>query len=727
MEVVAAPGALLDLGAVVRIVPTHRQLARVAVAVAIAGAAQSCGGAQRPAPIVAPRPPTPVVVTDATIDDVRRAYLAMPIDDPRREATRQRLVDHILARSGEAMDAGYGAAVEKLAAVTSLYTPAELTEAQLPSGLEPLARYLVAKGSPRGDEARVLSALFVLSRIRPDQPEHARLYRKIKEWGFSSRAAMSAPLEEFDGLLETWEEHARLTPTPEVLKTLARLYVDRRDAMIELFQSSERRVPLSASVFHGVQQTAVNVAAVYLRQGDLASALTHVDAMGPQGGVEERLMTILQQALEDGEEGAGAILDLARVYGDGGYSRVTRALCVHGLRRRPTDGRFSQCLGRIAAAEGDFSGAMAHYAEAVRLSPDDRTLYDEILEVLNGLMEQGLFSADTTQTRLIANRATEILEERLRRWPDTPPPVKPEDLYLAIGIAEMNAGNAKEAEERLRRSLRAGETLGALMQLGLLLERENRGAEAADVYRRALLQTTRQTADPPRRAEILERLGDALRMQGEGQQASKMYEEGLALWDRNLSRLKGRRIGLAHLRRGILLGRLDRKTDSLDAFEKAIELAPEMRETYATILAHMVVSEADPGFAHRVFRTALNQLSLEPEWKVYFALWLRTIAARTGQPTDPDVDGVLKDVAEGDSWSAQLARLALGEIGYAQLLQRATDAGERTEAHFYEGTRRLAAGDREGAREMFEKVLQSHMVNFYEYTMAQELIGGARR
>ena len=76
----------------------------------------------------------------------------------------------------------------------------------------------------------------------------------------------------------------------------------------------------------------------------------------------------------------------------------------------------------------------------------------------------------------------------------------------------------------------------------------------------------------------------------------------------------------------MLLGRLARRTDSVSAFEQAMELAPDMRETYATILAYLAVSEPDSRFAHRVFRSALNQLSLEPEWKVYFALWLRMIA-----------------------------------------------------------------------------------------------------
>ena len=156
-----------------------------------------------------------------------------------------------------------------------------------------------------------------------------------------------------------------------------------------------------------------------------------------------------------------------------------------------------------------------------------------------------------------------------------------------------------------------------------------------------------------------------------------------------------------------------------------MELAPGLRETYATILAFLVVAEPDLGFARRVYRHALNQLSLEPEWKVYFGLWLKTIAGRKGDDVDKvlEVDNVLSDLSEGNEWSAKLARFASGKLSYEVLLGEASGIGERSEAHFYEGARRLGANDLEGARSMFQLVLQARMVNFYEFAMAQELIG----
>jgi tetratricopeptide (TPR) repeat protein len=638
---------------------------------------------------------------------------------------RQRLVAHRLDKNAEVLASGdYEVLVEHLVSITELYTPEEIEGGALPLGLEPIARELVTKGSPRGDEARVLSGWLVLHKLRPDDAAATEGYHEVRTWVFDSRAALNPPLERFEeGLCEVWEEHARLTPTPKVLATLARLYVERRNALIAVAQAAEQRFPFSEAMFEGAQQTAFSVAGVYLRHGDIAAATTHLSAMGAARGEDGRLLELLEAAREEGGEGSGALLELAARYLRRGRPDVAHGVCVTGLRGDLQDPRFPRCLAHVAAEENDFAGAMAWYGEALRLLPDERTLYDEILEVLSGLMERGLFGTDSEQTRMIATRTAEILEERVRRWPKAPPAIRVEELYLAIGVVEMNAGNAAAAEERLRKSLAIKETLGAQLQLGLLLERIGRSREAADVYRRALALLGKNGGEgEPRRAEILERLGDALRLLGNGQEASKVYEQGLALWDENLSRHKGQRIGLAHLRRGVLLGRLARRQDSVFAFEKAMELAPEVRETYATILAYLAVSEPDSGFAHRVFRNALNQLSLEPEWKVYFAMWLRIVAARNGGALEGDVNEVLADLAVGTDWWAKLAQYGSGKLDFDGLLAAASDVGERTEAYFYEGARRLAAGDALGAREMFELVLSSNMVNFYEFAMAQELI-----
>ena len=55
-----------------------------------------------------------------------------------------------------------------------------------------------------------------------------------------AREHLGSPFEGFDGLITVWEEHARLTPSPEVLQTLAHLYVERRDSVADLFRGEHQ-------------------------------------------------------------------------------------------------------------------------------------------------------------------------------------------------------------------------------------------------------------------------------------------------------------------------------------------------------------------------------------------------------------------------------------------------------------------------------------------------------
>jgi len=146
-------------------------------------------------------------------------------------------------------------------------------------------------------------------------------------------------------------------------------------------------------------------------------------------------------------------------------------------------------------------------------------------------------------------------------------------------------------------------------------------------------------------------------------------------------------------------------------------------EIYAKMLAHLVAAEpADLAFATEVFRDSQRQLTLPPEWKVYFALWLKLLAARAHTNADPEIDGVLTSLAVTPGWTGRLASFGAGRLAYDALLAAAAGRGEQSEAHFYEGARLLGAGDEPGARTAFGRVMSEHMVNFYELEMAQRLL-----
>ena len=315
-------------------------------------------------------------------------------------------------------------------------------------------------------------------------------------------------------------------------------------------------------------------------------------------------------------------------------------------------------------------------------------------------MRGEMFDSDPSDTRSLAAQATALLDERMKRWPEPKPPVAFEELSLAVGLAEMNAGNADEARAHFEASLARNETTRALVQLGQLDAKLGQREEALALLRRALEQTSRRDVNQTRmRAQIIEQIGDVQRGLGKLEEARASYVEALLLWDASVrANEDASQRAFAQIRRGVLLSRLDRQSEALQAFELAMQAASDNRETYAQILAHLTQSVPEPDLADTILGRAQRQLTLEPEWRAYFALWVQLIYARAEQPVPGDVQKLLERLSQSDAWWGHLSRYGAGKIDYAALRKLASGRGERTEADFYEGARRLGVDDLNGAR-----------------------------
>ncbi len=690
----------------------------VALSLIACGGTSSGRGGTTPASIEVPEE-----ITGETYPEYARIYFGLKVDDGARRPLRERLVAY-LAADGEALleEDEYDEVVERFRAMTDFYSPEDFGGGRVPRAIAPFAHYLIDHGSPRGDEAAVLSALLMLEAL--SEGEHRAEYEGLVAWGREARATLPSAIERYTRLIEVWEEHAELTATPEVLEFLVQLHIERRDAIIQLIPGDGPGLSLPGGMSFAEMRTApmilrrapLDVAGVYLAHADIASALNRVESMGDAGGSEMALIRALRDA-RDGDDDSQ--LEIAFAYAEGRPS-VARGLCRHGFRRRPDDARYPVCLARVAAAEDDFAMATGWYATAIEISPEERGLYDEALDNLGAFIARGLFDSDPTDARAMARAAETILEERTRRFPDSEPSVTPERLQYVVGLLEMNAGNPAEARRRLEASVAARDTADAQLELGRIAEGTSRPADAARHYRRALDLIVGEGQDAAR-AELTEHLGDALRAAGDAQQSARMYRQSLELWEGIGRSLDGEDRAQVDVRRGVLLSFLGRDEDAAEAFRAAMEAAPGVREIYARIISHLVVVVPNVELANDVFVRAQRQVTLEPEWKVYFALWVEAIAARAGAEAGPEAAAVLRSHATGQEWWAQLARFGVGELPFDQLLDAAANVGQRTEAHFYEGTRLLRAGDQAAAKRQFEVVLESHMVNFYEFIMALEL------
>ena len=690
----------------------------------------ACGGVS--AHVDHPEASGPPAVDAENEQEIRRVVVRMDPTDPERVAWRDALVEYLARDSGALITRGdYDAVVAQLAELTSLMTPAELERGQVPEAVEPLANFIIEHGSPRGDEGRVMGAHLLLSALGRDVETHRDARAEIAAWGRAARSGISSPLERFGGLIRVWEQQDQIAASPEVLEMLARLYLEQRGAIASLFDPEAGSVrgrfsPMELRMAPLLMQRApLDVAAVFLRHEDLEGAIEHVGQFsqtGEDGPLVVRLAEILSAARENTPRGADALGELAEGFSNA-RPEITAAICRLGARRFPEEARFALCLAR-AAAQGDRSSeAVSWYAEAVRLAPAERDVYTAALQQLAELMEAGAFESEIGQSRSLARSARSILVQYERRWPDAEPPIRRSQILLQLARAEMSAGHVAQAREQLEASLEAEDAAPAHMQLGLLLERVGEPTLAAQHYRAALDQTPSRT--PPERAEralLTERLGDALRDADETQQARRMYRQALALWDALAEQMSGPRVAIAHVRRGVLLSGIGDTAASAQAFEAALAAHPSWREPYTAILAHLMVSEPNPELAQRVLNRARYQLHLDPRWKVYFILWVQSIVGRASAELEPELSALLGELAQTDGWAGRLAAFANQTLSYPELRERATNVGERVEADFYEGTRRLTGGDEAGARALFQQVMESGLVNFYEYGMSQEML-----
>ncbi|MFW2386729.1 MAG: tetratricopeptide repeat protein [Polyangiales bacterium] len=664
-------------------------------------------------------------IPSAEFPDATRRFLRMSADDPERRELRDRLIASLLTQAQSLADVGdYEGVIAEVGRLTAFLSPADYAAGVLPKQIEPIAKYIDDRGGRLGEEGDVLAANFILQRLTRDGAYQER-YDTVSTWGREARANLDTVAEQYGGLISVWTDHADLAPAPEVLDTLAGLHIEGRDAVSVEFAEGRHRLGIGGE--RQLRLAPLNVAAVYLTHGDTDSAIRQVESMDNGGELQLKLLELLRATQSNDEQGAAATFELVEGY------RVARpdvaaGLCRSSLVRLPDDYRFPTCMARVAADSQRFADATAWYVIAIELSPDMIELYDEALGQLDEFIETRLTDPHPERSSALAKGAETILADRLQRWPDSEPPIAPNHLEFLIGMLEMNAGHAAEAQRRFEQSLEKDENVEALMQLGLLLERTGRPAEAQQRFRRALeLSPSATLADDVRRAEILENLGNTSRAQGKTAEMEAQYNSALKAWTEARDQVDGATGAIVEMRRGVLLDQLNQHRQAVEAFENAMGYAPQWRDVYAGILAHLVSAAPDIDLAASVWRRSQLHLSLAPEWKVYFTLWIQLITARAGEPPVDEHGDLLRRLAGSSNWWGKLASFGAGELDYEGLISVASSLGERTEALYYEGSRLFIAGDHDKAREQFQRVLDTNMVSFFEFEMARKLLSEEQR
>jgi tetratricopeptide (TPR) repeat protein len=589
----------------------------------------------------------------------------------------------------------------------------------------------------------VLAAELILEVLDDEHAsQHHAEYERVSSWGREARMPPSddtmALVEGGMGLVGVWEEHARLTPSPEVLGHLAGLYLGVRDAIRGTTVVEGFRPPRSLGDMEHLQMAAVimqraplEAAAVFLARGDLEGAIAQLASVRERGGDAGRVRRVLEDARGEDSRGAEALSQIANGFAEG-RPDVALGLCRQGLRRFPHDARFPLCLARVSSSLGRVGDTADYYARTLHLDADDLEVFDEALETFAAMISEGAFaqSDDVGEVRTAGRAAHEIIGLRASRFPDAEPgPLDQPTLHLALARAELVNGHALDARREFEEAIAEGRRMPQTPPAAVAARRELAELElraGSPDAARALLVDALDLVSQGRegdeaRASLFAGIGDTRRVAGERDESLRAYRQGLALLE-GLSETDQADVSARRaIGRGILLRRLGDRDRSRAAFEEAISVAPTP-ENAAEILQHLVTDTPDADLAERVFRRARVGSPISHAWKVYLALWVEAVRALSEEPASEEGSRVLAAEAARGGWQARLASLARGEIDETAALAAAEGSSERCEAHFYAAIRSLRAGDRAGARRALEASIETGMIGQGEFGMAQELL-----
>ena len=146
-----------------------------------------------------------------------------------------------------------------------------------------------------------------------------------------------------------------------------------------------------------------------------------------------------------------------------------------------------------------------------------------------------------------------------------------------------------------------------------------------------------------------------------------------------------------------------------------------------------LVQNGEVDAAINIYRRALSRpdRNVSEYVKVYASLWIYDLTRRAQKTPDATADTFLRTMdlrhpeirpQRGAAWYRQLCAFTVGRIDYAQLLAKADTSGKRAEVYFYHAMQVLAEGRATDAHDLWRKVVETHMISFFEFEMASRYL-----
>jgi tetratricopeptide (TPR) repeat protein len=719
--------------------------------------------------------------------DARLVLQALPVGSRERAALRVKLVQYLLGPIAQMdlesarKDANYFGSnddyerlFESFHDALDLFAASELwsegglrlapEERQL---LAVTARSVVQLFSPRGNEQAVATALFVLESLEPKERAWTDRLQQLFAWldtgteiAGGARAAATTPAEVLENVSSVW-------PSPAVVQRLTAMAVDRQDRIAHAL-----RRPLGTGTGRSaigdllldneaLQSLAVNVAALYLRCGELRRAEEAIAPLTGKVGDDRELRLLISNAARSGASG-GDFLALARRFLPrsvellGGTSNdrldppASAEILRRGLERHPNDTNLLVLASRVARFQPAPFLALRYLEEAQLVLERGHASPDVLAEISAEQLELSFsrlrVHIDPDRIEPAAREAETLRQqfaENRRRFGDARFKLRDADIDFELARGFVDAGLIDRAEPLLLRAHHDAEaSVEVNLQIGRLVSKQGDSSRAAQILRQAL-ESLERNAPPEETIGFVEAQSKLARALGDTYEVGSRLDEARRAWKlaaRGWERLRVEQVhrknagaaSEATFELGRLLYLLGAHGDAIQKFNEAIELNEGRDQTYIDTLAFLVQhgeSEAALDIYRRVLAKPTRTVS---EYvKVYASLWILDITRRASKAPDPAAEAFLRSLdtrklhlrpARAAAWYIPLARFAIGRLSYDQILPLADTAGKRAELYFYEAMRRLADGRSDDAHSLWNKVLETKMFSFFEFDMASRYL-----
>jgi tetratricopeptide (TPR) repeat protein len=691
---------------------------------ALTGALPACKVTKGPSTIDAG-----ATIDVANLDDFEQALNRYALlEDPQARRNQRAALQEFLGGyvASQITDGDPDEAVQALRYGVGLYTPAELRDESITSPeLATLARKVYKLTARRGAETPSLLALAVGQRFGDDagRKRAVEQWQTLEEWVVRNGPFAQEPLLRHEELERSLEDVAAAFPSPFVVQRLADLYRARYDAA-----KASRGQDASSTARRRIEVTGYLLMRVYLRADDIdgaRKALASVELDLPVAKLAElmddafkprrspqTLLAFAEQFTPD------ASADADDPYTVQGWAIVDN-LSRRAVASHPKDAYVHLLRARTLRHAGLGGAAIEHLRRCLAIKEDVFGAWQELAQLEQRDLERAAARDPVTAADRLP-RLEKMHARATKLWSDRPiRPGMPEAFYtVAQGLYEV--GDARRAEVLLRKSVGIEPVPNSLDLLGTIALKQSKLVEAKSRYEDlANLAYDNELTQLQWEARARQQLGEiALRR---GDKADSMRHIRMALRHTNdLLARPSDDVGDRAARlveRGKLLFYLGDTALAMSDFARAAELAPDDVKVYADPLI-AVVSHGYYEEARTIFRRAMGRKSLAPSLKLYFSLWIGELARRQGHPAEAEAETFI-DTFKGQGWSQKLASHARGEISFDGLMDSAQDRGQRAEALFYEALRRWDAGDGDAAKVMLRKVIETGMMGFFEYDMAQ--------